>query len=125
VSSRSMYQEEILDHYKNPHNKGKLPEATHAHRAANPLCGDEIEMQMIIKDGIVSDVRFDGTGCAISVAAASMLTDKLKGLSQSDAESLSKEDILEMLQIEIGPVRLKCALLPLDAVREALAEVKS
>lgn len=125
MPSRAMYQEEILDHYKHPHNKGQLPDATHRHKAANPLCGDVIEMQMIIKDGIVADVRFDGVGCAISIAAASMLTDELMGMAETQAKALTTEDLLKLLGIDIGPVRLKCALLPLEAACEALGKEKS
>ena len=117
---REMYQEHILDAYKHPSNFGKLEGRTNEHKSYNPLCGDDITIQLIIKDGKIEDVKFEGKGCAISMASASFLTDAIKGKSVKEVKAMKKEDILEMLQIPIGPVRLKCALLPLEAVHEAI-----
>jgi len=86
------------------------------------LCGDEIEIQLLIKKDKVEDIMFKGHGCAISVAATSLLTDKVKGLSLGEINKINKEGVLELIKIPIGPVRLKCALLGLDALKGALKD---
>ena len=115
-----MYQENILDHYKSPRNFGKIAKASVHHHEYNPLCGDEIEMFLIIKDKKVAEIRFHGHGCAISQASASMLTEEIKGKPIEALKKLSKENILEMLGIPISPVRLKCALLSLDTLKNSI-----
>jgi nitrogen fixation NifU-like protein len=112
------YRENILDHYRNPRNKGRLENPTHTHEEDNPLCGDVIRIDLHINDGdVIDQVRFDGHGCAISQASASMLTEMIQDKTLEEAKELSKEDILEALGIEIGPVRLKCALLSLKVLK--------
>jgi nitrogen fixation NifU-like protein len=112
------YRENILDHYRNPRNKGRLENPTHAHEEHNPLCGDVIHIDLHVNgENVIDQVRFDGQGCAISQASASMLTEMLQGKTLDEAKELSKEDILEALGIEIGPVRLKCALLSLKVLK--------
>lgn len=120
VLAREMYKEHILDLYKYPHNFGKLEGASHSYRSYNPLCGDDITLQLIITKGKVEGVKFLGRGCAISMASASLLTDEIKGKTIEDVQSVTQEDILEMLEIPIGPVRLKCALLCWEALQEAV-----
>jgi len=115
-----IYQEQILDHYKNPRNFGKIENATVHHHEYNPLCGDEIEMFLVIKNSRIADVKINGHGCAISQASASMLSERIKGKSLDELKKLTKEDILEMLGIPLSPVRLKCALLSLDTFKNAL-----
>ena len=115
-----MYQENILEHYKHPKNFGKIENASIEHHEKNPLCGDELGMFLIIKDGKIADVKFNGHGCAISQASASMLTEKVKKMPIKEAEKLSKENILEMLGIELSAVRLKCALLSLDTLKNSI-----
>jgi nitrogen fixation NifU-like protein len=112
------YRENILDHYRNPRNKGQLENPTHTHEEHNPLCGDVIRIDLHVnEDNVIDQVRFDGHGCAISQASASMLTEMVQGKTLDEAKALSKEDILEALGIEIGPVRLKCALLSLKVLK--------
>jgi nitrogen fixation NifU-like protein len=112
------YRENILDHYRNPRNKGRLEHPTHTHEESNPLCGDVIRIDLHVnEDNVIDQVRFDGHGCAISQASASMLTEMIQGKTLDEAKALSKEDILEALGIEIGPVRLKCALLSLKVLK--------
>jgi nitrogen fixation NifU-like protein len=112
------YRENILDHYRNPRNKGQLEDPTHTHEEDNPLCGDVIQIDLHVNDGdVIEQVRFDGHGCAISQASASMLTELIQDKTLEEAKELSKEDILEALGIEIGPVRLKCALLSLKVLK--------
>lgn len=115
-----MYQENILEHYKNPRNRGRIEKATVQHHEYNPLCGDEIDLFLVIKDNVIVDVKFDGHGCAISQASASMLTDEIKGKALDEIKKVTKEKILEMLGIELSPVRLKCALLSLDTLRNSV-----
>ena len=115
-----MYQEQILDHFKSPRNHGKIEKPSVHHHEYNPLCGDQLDFYLIIKDNKVADVKFIGKGCAISQASASMLSEQIKGQSIEKIEKLTKENILEMLGIELSPVRLKCALLSLDTVKNSV-----
>jgi nitrogen fixation NifU-like protein len=112
------YRENILDHYRHPRNAGKLEHPTHSHEEHNPLCGDVIRMDLHVnEDNIIDQVAFTGKGCAISQASASMLTEMIQGKSLEEAKQIGKEQILEALGIEIGPVRLKCALLSLKVLK--------
>lgn len=117
ISSEDMYQDIILEYYKNPVNFGHLSAPTVKAEDSNPLCGDQIEMELLIENNVIQDVKFYGKGCAISQASASMLTEKLKGMSVEDAAKLDRKDILEMLGIELSPVRSKCALLSLKVMK--------
>ena len=111
------YREYILDHYKNPRNYGRLEHADITHEENNPLCGDVVGMDFRVKDGVIQDIRFHGRGCAISQASASLLTERLKGLSLEDARKINKDDVLGELGIEISPARIKCALLSLKVLK--------
>ena len=112
-----LYRENILDHYRHPRNRGTLEHPDITFEDANPLCGDRLRMDFQIRDGRITAVRFSGQGCSISQASASMLSEKLEGMSLDDAKKISREDVLEMLGIELGPVRLKCALLALNTLK--------
>src|SRR5918997_3295643 len=103
-----LYRDEILEHYRNPHNFGTLEAPDAVHEGANPLCGDRITLMLGISDeGVVDEVAFTGRGCAISQASASMLTDAIKGKPISEIAQLGSEDVLENLGIEISPARMK------------------
>jgi len=116
-----LYRENILDHYRHPRHKGKLEHVTHSFQDENPLCGDNIRIELHVDENDVIDaVGFDGHGCSISLASASMLTERLQGMPLEEAKKLSKEDILDSLGIELGPVRLKCALLSLKVLKGAI-----
>ncbi len=115
-----LYAEEILDHYKHPRHFGHLDEPTLTYHDTNPLCGDEITLELQIEDNKVADVAFTGQGCAISRAAASMMSEQIVGMSLEELKSWDKESILDLLGIEVGPVRIKCALLPLKALKAAV-----
>lgn len=116
-----MYQENILDHYKSPRNFGKIENASVHHNEYNPLCGDKIGLYLVIdKNKKIADVKFSGQGCAISQASASMLTEQIKGKRIEELKKMTKEYILEMLGIPISPVRLKCALLSLDTLKNSI-----
>lgn len=116
----SLYQEIILDHYKNPRNFGEISNPTNEAKSFNPLCGDKITMQLIVDKKKIKDIKFSGVGCAISTASASMITEYLMGKSVEEAKQLTPQDIQDMLQIEVGPVRIKCALLPLEVLKKAV-----
>ncbi len=120
------YRENILDHYRHPHNKGELAQPTHTHQEDNPLCGDVIRIDLDVNENdVIDQVGFSGEGCAISQASASMLTEMLEGKTLEEAKQLGKEDILAALGIELGPVRLKCALLSLKVLKGAVYGLSS
>jgi nitrogen fixation NifU-like protein len=118
-----LYRDEILEHYRAPHNFGTLDAPDATYEGNNPLCGDRITMMLTVDaEGKVSDVAFSGRGCAISQASASLLTDEIRGRSVEEVEIMKNQDILDLLGIEISPARLKCALLSLDTLQHALQE---
>jgi len=121
MSSADIYREIILDYYRNPRNYGKITDPDIAQRDSNPLCGDELEMHINIKDDKVSDVKFTGKGCAISQASASLLTELILGKDFEYVKKLTKEDILDNLGLhDLGPARIKCALLSLKVIKSGL-----
>jgi len=113
------YEEVILDHWRHPRNKGRLPSPDASAVEANPLCGDVVRLELALRDGRVEDVRFHGEGCAISQAAASLLTEMVKGKTVDEARGLKDEDMLGALG-NVVKTRLSCALLPLRALHKAL-----
>ena len=117
MSFDDLYRQNILDHYQNPRNFGTLPKPDISVEDSNPLCGDKIRMDLQIEDDRVADVRFSGVGCSISRAAASMLTEEIKGKTLEEVKRIGRDEVLEMLGIELGPVRLKCALLALKTLK--------
>lgn len=120
-----LYRELILDHYQHPHNHGEIPEADISYEDSNPLCGDKIRIDIKLKNNIVEDVKFNGKGCAISQASASMLTDELLGKSLDEIKAMDKQFILDMLGIPLGPTRVKCALLPLKVIKAGVYGVNN
>lgn len=113
-----LYREVILDHYKNPRHRGTLDPHDFSFEDENPLCGDKIRIDVRLDENQrVKEVMFSGRGCAISQASADMLTDSIMGKSLDEVKALTKDDILELLGIELGPVRLKCALLSLKVLK--------
>jgi nitrogen fixation NifU-like protein len=113
-----LYRENIIEHYKNPAYRGHLDPHDISFVDDNPLCGDHIQIDLRVDgSGKVTDARFDGHGCAISQASADLLLESIIGKSIEEVKSLRKQHILEMLGIELGPVRLKCALLSLKVLK--------
>src|SRR4051794_37800404 len=115
-----LYREQILEHYKRPHNFGELEQYDLEFEDSNPLCGDEQRMMIRLDgDDKVAEVRFDGKGCAIPTAATSLLTDELEGMSREQLLRLDKQFVLDLLGIDISATRMKCALLGLKVVKGA------
>jgi len=113
-----MYREVILDHYKNPRYRGELDPADISYQDDNPLCGDTIRIDLRVDDDDrVIECAFSGQGCAISQASASMLMEDIQGKTLDEIKKYARDDILEMLGIELGPVRLKCAMLSLKVLK--------
>ena len=118
VNMDDLYREVIIEHYKNPSYRGRLDPHDISFADNNPLCGDHIQVDLRVdEDGKVIDARFDGHGCAISQASADLLMEAIIGKPVEEVKQLNKQDILEMLGIELGPVRLKCALLSLKVLK--------
>jgi nitrogen fixation protein NifU and related proteins len=116
--SDDIYREIILDHYRNPRNKGKLPQADVSTHDSNPLCGDEIDIHLKVEQGKIKDIKFEGRGCAISQASASMLTEMVMDKPLTAVKDLVKDDILENIGLmNLGPARIKCALLSLKVLK--------
>lgn len=120
-----IYKEVILDHYKNPRNFGTLPNASNKGNVANPLCGDNISMDLDIKEGSVQDIRFNGEGCAIAMASASLLTEYAKQKNVSDLQTLDSPFMLDLLSVELSANRLKCALVSLEALQKSIQSHES
>jgi nitrogen fixation NifU-like protein len=115
-----LYRDQILEHYKRPHNFGRLDEYDLEAEDTNPFCGDEQHVYIKLgDDGRVSEVAFDGQGCAISTAATSLLTDELMGMTREELLRIPKEDVLELLGIEISATRMKCAMLGVKVIKSA------
>ena len=117
-----LYQEFIIELYKNPLNFGEIDDADYKAQIYNPTCGDMITLFLKVKDGIITDARFTGKGCAISQASASLFTGYLKGKRLDKLSSITKDDVLELIKIDLSknPTRMRCALLPYEAMRKAL-----
>lgn len=116
-----LYRDFILDHYRSPRNAGTLEQPDATFEDNNPLCGDRIRMDLKLRDGIIEDIKFKGRGCAISQASASLLTESVKGKTVAEVARIGKEEVLENLGIQISAARLKCALLGLKVLKEALS----
>ena len=118
--SDALYREQILEHWRNPKNFGELANATHKAFENNPLCGDEIGIALHVKGGIIEDVRFHGAGCAISMAATSLLTEVVYGKNVEDIKKIKKEDVFDLLGVAPSPSRVKCALLGFATMQKAM-----
>jgi nitrogen fixation NifU-like protein len=113
-----LYRETIIDRYQNPRFRGQLDPHTHSYEDDNPVCGDHIRIDLRVDDrDVVTEAKFSGEGCSISQASADLLMEKITGMPIADVRYLGKQDILDLLGIDLGPVRLKCALLSLKVLK--------
>lgn len=113
-----LYREEILEHWQNPQNFGKMKAADLVVEQINPLCGDNLTFYFKIKSGKVERISFVGSGCAISIASASILSDNIKGKSVSKVSNITGRDVLDLIGGPVAPARLKCAFLSLEAIKK-------
>ena len=119
--SFEMYQDNILDHYENPSHRGTLAHPTFEIRDLNPLCGDEVHIQALLNDaGCLAAVCFEGKGCVISLAAASMLMEAVQGKTLDEVKKMGRQDMLDLLGVPLTTMRVKCAMLPLRALEKAI-----
>jgi len=120
------YREIIIDHYKNPVYRGKLEIKDYSFEDENPLCGDFIHVDLLLDDNNkVKSALFDGHGCAISQASADLLLETIQGKTLDEVKAMSKQDVIDLLGIDLSPVRLKCALLPLKVLKAAVYQLKN
>lgn len=117
----NLYQEELLDHYQHPRNRGTLPAPTGHAEVKNPLCGDLLSVDVLVRDGKVEEVAFLGEGCVISQAGASMLCELVLGKTVDEIRALGTPEIMQLLGLPPNPTRLKCGLLGLEGLQKALA----
>lgn len=115
-----MYREQLMELYRNPSNCGTLEKSSGAFEGANPLCGDRVSFQILMDGNILKDIAFSGSGCAISIASTSLITDKVKGMKREEILALTSEEVIDLLGVELGPSRVKCALLSLKSIQEYL-----
>jgi nitrogen fixation NifU-like protein len=122
MSEQELYQEFVIELFKNPLNYGAIVDADYRAETYNSACGDRITIYLKVKDGKIIDAKHDGTGCAISQASASLFTEHLKGMALEKAKKLGKDDALKLIKLDLSknPTRIRCALLPLDAFRKAM-----
>lgn len=118
----ALYSDLLLDHFRHPRNYGSLDTPDVSYEEFNPLCGDRIRIELKLDQSTVTEARFKGDGCAISTAAASLLTELLIGLQLEAIATLSDEQLIAALESDIQPARIQCALLPLEALRAGLKE---
>jgi len=124
--SDDIYREIILDHYRNPRNKGKIDNPDVVIHDSNPLCGDQIDIYLKVVEGQIKDIKFDGKGCAISQASASMLTEMVMEKPLTTAKDISKDEVLENIGLtNLGPARIKCALLSLKVLKMGMVKYYS
>lgn len=117
-----LYTEAIVDLAKNPLNRGTLAHATHTASGINTTCGDHVRLYLVLEDGLVKEASWEGDGCAISIASASVLTEELKGKSVDELSAFGKDTLMELMEIPtLGPARVKCLTLSVETLKNALA----
>ena len=118
----NIYQEKLLDHYNNPKNFGELVAPDVAIELENVSCGDSIKMQLIVKEGIIEDIKFSGEGCAVAIGSASMLTEYVKGKKLKELANFTLDDLIDLLGIELTISRIKCASLSLETLNKCVEQ---
>lgn len=125
MKNQKLYHDKLLDYYKHPRNRGSFDKPDFFATVLNPLCGDEVTMQAMVKDGHIVACKFEGKGCVISLAAASMLTEQVIQKPVEAVLKFDKDAMLNLVKLELGPTRLRCALLALEALQKGLSDVAS
>jgi len=120
IMTDSIYREIILDHYQNPRNRGTLEPADYTYEDTNPLCGDEVRIDIRVSDDQISDVKFSGRGCAVSQASASILTEMVEGKTLAEVKTISRDDLLDEIGIPVSPARMSCAMLGLKVLKAGI-----
>jgi len=120
IMTDSIYREIILDHYQNPRNRGTLEPADYTYEDTNPLCGDEVRIDIRVSDDQISDVKFSGRGCAVSQASASILTEMVEGKTLDEVKTISRDDLLDEIGIPVSPARMSCAMLGLKVLKAGI-----
>ena len=117
--SEELYKQRIIDRYQQPQFQGKLERPTMDVSESNPLCGDWLRFQLHVAGNRVDEIRWQGEGCAISLASADLLSERIKGLSLDDINQITEDDVIQMLGIELKPSRMKCTILSLHCIKKA------
>lgn len=122
MDAQSLYREELLEHYRNPQNFGELPHCTVSSKQSNPFCGDDVEIFITLEKDKIINIGFVGTGCAISMAGASMLTEFAKGKTKKELTTFGENDMLALLGVEVSETRKKCALLAFSVLKDCIKQ---
>jgi nitrogen fixation NifU-like protein len=118
-----LYREELLELYRHPRNRGKLIRPDIKTEESNPMCGDQVEIQVKLdKEGRIKEAVFDGKGCVISMASTSLLLEHVKGKTLAEIDEMTREDVLDLIGINLSPSRIKCAVLPLATLKKGIEE---
>jgi nitrogen fixation NifU-like protein len=125
VDEEDIYQEHVMDHYEDPYHRGHCARCTHAHEDKNPLCGDVVHLELQVGDGKIEQAWFEGEGCCISQASASMLCEQIEGKTVDQAKDFSAQDMLSLFGARLTPNRQKCCLLPWRVLQQAIHSPKS
>lgn len=115
-----LFRDELMDIYKNPMNQGQIDDHTHRSEGRNPMCGDEVNLQLKIADGKIKDAKFNGSACSVSIISSALLTEHIIGKTVEEAKKITKEDLLDMIGLNLTTSRVKCATLVLSALQGAL-----
>ena len=121
----NLYKEELMDHYRHPRNYGTLDNPHISGQLANSACGDSVSLQAYIQENIITELKFQASGCVISQATASLLTERCKGQALNVIKSLKKDDITALVGIPLGPTRLRCALISLEALQTGISNYQA
>ena len=121
----NLYREELMEIYKHPSNQGVLPNPSVTVHKSNPLCGDEINLQVVIENSKIKDVKYNGSACMISIVSSSLLSDFIKGKTLEEVQNITKDDVLNIVGLNLTTSRIKCATLVLEALQEAIKNYES
>lgn len=119
IENTQLYRQQLLDHFQNKRNYGDIEQPTFVSGQYNPSCGDRVSIMGVVRDGIITDIKFTGSGCVISQATASMLTEAVKGKAVEHVRALTIADVLALIGVQLGPNRLRCAELSLLALKQS------